>query len=253
MAMDKLPIWSPVTTGYRDVLSALAAMPGLGVYALVIVVFFNVFDFFVPLDMDGGSLILGSILRFVLSAAQNFFLVPIMIAVHRFIILDEVMPRYLLEPNQRIFRTFFGWLLALSALGLMFTSIFAQLGLPPVIAGALVVGGVFVTIVVMVRLTIFFPAIAVDAPGATASNAWEDSKGHALNIFFILLLATLPLIAVVFVVVVALGPGAQSGASGLAAIVLIGVAQTFFILVCVAIASRLFQALADRLVRSLPV
>jgi hypothetical protein len=253
MAMDKLPIWSPVTTGYRDVSSALAAMPALGVYALVIVILFNVFDFFVPLDMDGGSPVVGAILRFAFSSAESFFLVPIMIAVHRFIILDEVMPRYLLEPNQRIFRTFFGWLLALSALGLMFTAVFAQLGLPPVIAGVLVVGGVFVTNVVMVPLAIFFPALAVDAPGTTASNAWNDSKGHALNIFFILLLATLPLIAVVFVVVVALGPGAHTGASGLAGIVLIGVAQTFFIMVCVAIASRLFQALADRLLRSTPV
>ena len=248
MVMDRLPILQPVMTGYRDTLNAAFAMWPLAVIAIVIVLMSTIFDIVVPLRQIDGSFF-GSLLSFILNAVQSFFLVPVMIAVHRFIILDEVTPRYVLDPGGRIFRAFFGWLLALSALSLLVTVVLTPINLPLIVSATLIIAGIITVLVVMVRLTILFPAIAVDAPGATAANAWADSKGHGFGIFLIFLLAVLPLMLVVVAVVFTLGFGERVGLGlGFVSIVIIGIAQAFFIMLCVAIASRLFQALAGRLV-----
>jgi hypothetical protein len=101
------------------------------------------------------------------------------------------------------------------------------------------------------RLIILFPAIAVDASGANAANALADSKGHASQIFMIFLLALLPLLALAIIITLLLGPGVRNPGTPLA-IAQFGVGavmQTFIIALCVAIASRVFQARANRLLR----
>ena len=51
-----------------------------------------------------------------LGAVESFCLTPIIIAFHRFIILDEVAPGYVVDPGHPGFMAFFGWLVALSIL-----------------------------------------------------------------------------------------------------------------------------------------
>ena len=113
MAMTKLPILRPVTTGYRDAFVAIRAMPALAGYAFLIMLAINLSEFVIP-TRAVESVIAGTILSLAVSAVQNFFLTPIMIAVHRYVILDEVTPKYLLAPGQKTFRAFFAWLMALS-------------------------------------------------------------------------------------------------------------------------------------------
>ncbi len=175
-----------------------------------------------------------------------------MIAVHRYIILDEAAPRYVLEPGQRTFRVFFGWLMALSTLGLLANLFFAPNDLPMMISAVVVLVATVLMIVVTIRLSILFPAIAVDAPGATATNAWADSRGHTFGIFLIFLLACLPIIVglVLFIVPFAMNETNQGGGLGLTEMVVMAVVMGFFLVLCVAIASRLYQALADRLLGS---
>jgi cytochrome bd-type quinol oxidase subunit 2 len=175
-----------------------------------------------------------------------------MIAVHRFVILGEVTTSYVLEPNQRVFRAFFGWLLALSVIGLFAVMLFAPNALPASLSLAIVLIVMVLMIVVTLRLSILFPAIAVETPGATARNAWADSKQHTFSIFLIFLLAIVPLvIGALFVLFpFVLGDDGQGAALGLPAMIIMSVVQMFATILCVAIASRLYQALADRLLRA---
>lgn len=247
--MTKLPVWRPATTGYRDAWSAIRAMPMLALYTLLITFAVGLADYVVPVRAV-ESVVVSIVLGFAVSAAQNFFLTPIMIAVHRYIILDEAAPRYVLEPGRRTFRVFFGWLMALSTLGLLANLLFAPNDLPTMFSAVVVLVSMVLTIVVTIRLSILFPAIAVDAPGATATNAWADSGGHTFAIFLIFLLACLPIIVglILFIVPFAMNETNQSG--GLAEMAVMPVVMGFFLVLCVAIASRLYQALADRLLGS---
>jgi hypothetical protein len=251
MAMTKLPILRPITTGYSDAWSAIRAMPSLAGYGLLIMFAINLLEYIDPAGVVGDA-VLGNVLSFAVSAVQSFFLTPIMIAVHRFVILEEVTPRYVLEPGQRAFRAFFGWLLAVSALGLVVILIFAPNDLPAGISLGVVLIAMVVMIVVTTRLSILFPAIAVGAPGASAANAWADSKRHTFGIFLIFLLAILPILigAVLLLFPFASSESSQGAALGLPAMIVMSVVQMFATILCVAIASRLFQALADRLLRS---
>lgn len=256
MPMDKLPIWPPVTTGYRDALNAAATMRVLAVYAVLIVLLINGAGYMLP-GQETGNVALNVILGLAISAVQNFFLTPIMIAVHRFVLLDEVMPRYVLEPRRPVFRVFFGWLMVLSALTLLTSAVNSIVVLSTVAQAALFLAGTIFMIVVTTHLAILFPAIAVGAPGAgganawtnALANAWADSTGHAGRIFLIFLLASLPAVLAVFITVVAIGFGAQGiGPRMVLSVLVLSIVQAFFLFLFIAIASRLFQALADRLV-----
>src|SRR5690349_9430230 len=122
----------------------------------------------------------------VLGLGKNWFLTPFFIAVHRLILVDEVADHYRLDPRDRRFARFFTWSVAL----------WLMLALPPVAirvlslplsvispATAMSALGVFaiVAVVISVRLMVLFPAIAVDAPGATPANAVADMHGFVLD------------------------------------------------------------------------
>jgi hypothetical protein len=51
-------------------------------------------------------------------------------------------------------------------------------------------------IIVAVRRAILFPAIAIDAPGATWSNAGLDTKGSSWRVVFIFVLTALPIMVI---------------------------------------------------------
>jgi hypothetical protein len=250
MAMSKLPILKPVTTGYRESWLAIRMMPVLAGFAFLIIAV-NMMEYIIPAGVAEDA-VLANLVSFAVTAAQSFFVTPIMIAVHRFVILGEVTTSYVLEPNQRVFRAFFGWLLALSVIGLFAVMLFAPNALPASLSLAIVLIVMVLMIVVTLRLSILFPAIAVETPGATARNAWADSKQHTFSIFLIFLLAIVPLvIGALFVLFpFVLGDDGQGAALGLPAMIIMSVVQMFATILCVAIASRLYQALADRLLRA---
>ena len=249
MATTQLPILRSVTTAYRDAWNAISAMPALAVAALVITLAISVLEYVLPLR----ALVLtslGALITFLLSIAQNFLITPVIIAVHRFIVLGEVTPGYVLEPRQRRFQLFFGWLLALTTVAsLMRLAVTAFAGLSFGILFAFELVSAIAMTVVTLRLMILFPAIAVDAAGATAANAWADSRGSAWRIFLISFVTLLPVLVVVLLLYQFFGiaPRAGSGPAAIAGLVFGGVANVFLLIVFVAIASRLFQSLAVRL------
>jgi hypothetical protein len=251
---SRLPILRLVTMAYSDVWRVLTTMRMLALYVLLIVLAISVAENLVPMRVWGGP-VLGSLLGFAVDAVRSFCLTPFMIAAHRFILRGEVTRRYAPDPGQPGFMAFFGWLVALSAIGtlaLVLQEVLTAISLSP-FAGLVVAVIIIIALgLFSVRLSILFPAIAIEARGATAANALADTNGHALRIFLIFLLALLPLTVVAIGVTLMLGHGVTVPGSPAAIINLVAGAaiQIVALSLCVAIASRVFEALADRVLRA---
>ena len=197
------------------------------------------------------------LLRFVSNLAQGFLTVPYYIAVHRLVILGERTPSYALAPSSLRFQQFFWWWAALSVvtylpISLVEIEILSQTGAPTTFSYLAALAAMplilIAIIIVTLRLTIVFPAVAVDAPGATWENVMADTKGHAWRIFLFGLVATLPLILPALLLGALSGFGSLTRSwivSGLSLIfgsVLSVVGLTVFIVV----ASRLYLWIGNR-------
>jgi hypothetical protein len=256
MSAQKPPVLQTVTTAYRDVGRVIHAMPVLTGTMIAILIAFNLASLFILSAPSPGSFKspVFDLILLTASAIQSFLLTPFLIAVHRFILLHQLVGQYALAPQEPRFFRFFGWSLVITALSLfpsLLQAWLGALGSPGVFTGILTLVIMVLCFFVTFRLTILFPAIAVDAPGATAANAYADSKGNVWRIFFIFFLAILPFM------VLALGLfflGLISTSKEINLLTLAGkIASTIIgvpaYALFVAVASRLFQALGDRLNR----
>ena len=108
------------------------------------------------------------------------------IAVHRFVILGETTNRYPLEPASSRYLRFVGFAILVKILWLIPSTI--QGFINPAFSSAFGIVAFVLSItviIIVVRRAILFPAIAVDAPGATWSNAGLDTKGSSWRVVFI--------------------------------------------------------------------
>jgi hypothetical protein len=239
---------------YRDVWRVFKTMRTLVLYVLLIVLAISVAENLVPVRAWGGA-VPGNLLGFAVDAVRSFCLTPFMIATHRFILRGEVTRGYAPDPGQPGFMAFFGWLVALSAVGtlaLVLQEVLTAISLSP-FAGLVVAAIIIIALgLFSLRLSILFPAIAIEARGATAANALADTNGHAFRIFLIFLLALLPLTVVAIGVTLMLGYGVAVPGTPAAIINLVAGAaiQIVALCLCVAIASRVFEVLADRVLRA---
>jgi hypothetical protein len=254
MSAHKPPVFQTVTTAYNDVWRVIYALPVLVGSMIAILIVFNLASLFIlPAPSPGSfkSPLFDSIL-FAASAIQSFLITPFLIAVHRFILLHQLTGQYALAPQEPRFLRFFCWSLAITALSLIPSLLQAWLGAlgpPGVLTSILTLAIMIMCLFLTFRLTILFPAIAIDAPGATAANAYADSKGNVWRIFFIFFLAILPFIVLAlglyFLGLISLARDISPlkiGEKILSAIIGVPVYALF-----VAVASRLFQVLGDRL------
>ena len=225
---------------HRDVLAALRAMPHLAWAVVFILTLQVVLDLIVKQFIPRNSL-LGHDITSVLHYA---LLTPFFIAVHRFVILGEVTHRYRLQWDDRRFQLFFCsafTLFALSRLALLTTM------LPKHWMFHLIAIGIVVAVCALfTRVTILFPAIAVDAPGASPARAFEDTKGHGWYIFFLFPIAFLPsLLLLAFVgglIILALPLSGR-----LLLVPLAALTALVWLTLVVVLASRLYQSLGNRL------
>ena len=250
MAEGRLPIMRATVLVYGDLLRMARAMPALLAAAAIILLAINGLDQVLPLGMKAAVPV-----EFVMSVARTFLMTPILIAVHRFVVLREVTPRYWLAPAEPRFIRFFGWSLALAAISLatgLIESALQAISVPSfavmIIVFAVVIGGC----IVAVRLTVLFPAIAVDAPGATARQAFADTRGYFWNIAIIGIVAALPIMAATMALTFVFWPkfpadGAWSAhaVNALAMTVIDLLGYPLF----AAVAARIFEGLADRVLR----
>jgi hypothetical protein len=249
VASKKLPVLSHFVLAYSDVARALRAMPLLFGCGILIVLAVRIGeDFFWFRGMRGP--LDGNLLGLAVSAVRGFCLTPIMIAIHRFIIRDQVTRGYDIDLSRNFLR-FFGWAFLLSVL---FTFAFVTWELLNA-SGASTMTALVIFFVLLIalailflRLAILFPALAVDAAGATAANALAGSKGYGLRIFAIFLLVLLPMAVLPFLVTIALGRGVlvQGSALAITSDVFGAVIQIAITALSVAAASRIYQAIGAK-------
>jgi hypothetical protein len=228
---------------YRDVGRAVAAMPGLAITAFIIGATISIINVSLVHRIVPASSLYG---RDIMGLLGTLLVTPILIAVHRFIILGEVTQRYELKLRDPHLQIFFGWssvvyvtLSVLAPLGGISVSRFG----PPGLAIVAVAIGIWI---IFLRMTILFPAIAVGAPGATVLNTIADTKSHGWYIAGVLTLPFIPLVVAILMVLRARVVMPSLFMSVLTLIV-VGVGVTLSKFLAVAVASRLYLALGNRI------
>ncbi len=255
MSAQNPPVLQIVATAYGDVGRVINAMPILVGGMMAILIAFNLTNlFFLPSPTPRNVLSPNDLVLLAAGAVQSLLITPFLIAVHRFILLHQVTGHYALSPQEPRFLRFFGWSLVITGLSLIPSILQTWLGalgspvlLTVILFFAVMIGCFFLTF----RLTILFPAIAVDASGATDANAYADSKGNVWRIFFIFFLAILPFAAFalgLFFLGLISTPK-NTGPLGIAGQIITAVVGVPAYALFVAVASRLFQVLGDRLNR----
>ena len=243
----KLPIWSTLGAAYREWRRMLPALRPLVIDAFLIVLAISVLDEFIPACLAEQEP-LGTAISLVEAALRAFLLAPILIAIHRFIILDEITKTYAVPLGEPAFRKFFGWLFAFEVVaGFPLDFLGALRGLNATLAASAIwfVAALVLSVGLMVRLSILPPAIAVEAPGARPAAALEDTKGWALRIFAIFFVAVIPWLALDLAVFALIGRGiiVTGSIAGMIGLVFGAILQTVLLTLIAVIASLLFIAL----------
>jgi hypothetical protein len=248
MRQRRLPIMPTLVAAYRDLGRLLTAMRVLMLSAFLIMLATSVAGDLVPQRLWDQQLG-GEALGLAQNAVEAFLLTPVVIAIHRFVILDKITPNYMVPIGEPVFGIFFGWLLALKIL----------IGLPIDLLGVLqrlnwslpasmlaFAVALIAAVGVSLRLTILLPALAVEAPGATLPHALADTKGYAPRVLALFSVALAPWLAATLGGVLLLGRGAMIAGSLLAILSLVmgGVLQTITLSLTAVIASYAFMALA---------
>lgn len=197
MAAKKLPVIGTAARAWADAFNAIGAMPTVAGIAFAIMIVISLLSFaLLPGGFPGSPWMPAFTALF--SILQAMFLAPLAISVHRYVLLGETSNGYPLNPSSRRYVRFVGFAILVKILSVIPGSIGSLIPNPqrtPALAAgsgvAILVAFVIVTIVV-VRRAILFPAIAIDAPGASWSNARRDTKGCSWRVAFIFLCAALP-------------------------------------------------------------
>ncbi len=249
-------IWKAAALAWRDTGHVLRKLPVLTFVALLIALAFELVVIFIP---NAVWTHVPVILLFAgWLAARPFLLTPYLIAVHRFIILGETTAIYRLVPTDKRFQRYFVWSLVPAAMipttGRLIHLISLDMSLPSVISTVAAVVALAAMTVVAARIITLFPAVAVDAPGASWSRAIADTKGNTWRVFSTFLLAILSLaiagmtvtgLAIFLIDTVIRRWMGQDAAAILtlaaALAVWLAVIQTIAAVLVVVIASRLYQ------------
>lgn len=249
MTHRQLPIIRTLAVAYRDWRRVLLALRMLVAGAFLILVTLDTVAEFVPQSLWGQNLT-GQALDLADDAIWAMLLTPIVIAVHRFVIQDVVTPGFTLPLGNPVYQKVAVWLFALKVLsGLPFDllGMMQMLGWPLWASTLGFVVALVAAIGLSLRLAILPPALAVQAPGATALHALADSKGQVLRLFAIFFLALIPWVAVGVGDIVLLGRriGVTGSPQMMIGLVMGGLLQTIVLTLSAVIASHAFQTLAD--------
>lgn len=250
MKKRRLPIVPTLMAAYRDSRHLLFPLRTIVTSAFLILLAISVAAEFVPQRFWDQTLF-GEALGLLQDTVWALLLTPVIIAIHRYVILGEVTPNYGLDIGEPAFRLFFIWLFGLKVFsGLPFTllGVLQTVGFSPLATVIPFAAALVVVTAVLLRLTILFPAVAVEAPGATARHAFIDTKGQALRILAIFLLALIPWISAIIVTVMLIGSGARitGSAQAMVSSVVGGIAQTAIVCLSTVIASHAFMFLAAK-------
>lgn len=234
--------------------------PALIAFVILVVVHFGVL--LVP-RLLSHTLFGRIVFQLVIELGGLVLIAPFMIAIHRFVLLGETTRRYSIEPASQHFQLFTGWLVVMGLVASIpsFLVVATTPAAPiyyfdrppsPDAAQIVVLLAVASTVfVLLTRMVLLLPAVAIQAPGATWQNALADTHRNTWYIVFASLFPTVAIVLIFAVplLLVRLIPWRPAA-------VLVGymtvMAMYFILLTLVAvIVSRLYQALGDRLNRPL--
>jgi hypothetical protein len=249
-------VWKAAALVWCDTGHVLRKLPVLAFVALLVALALELVLFYIPTAVWTHVPVILVFAGWL--AARPFLLTPYLIAVHRFIILGEATAIYRLVPTDRRFQRYFVWSLVpavmIPATGGLAHLISLDPALPSVISTIAAVVALAVMAVVAARIITLFPAIAVDAPGASWDRAIADTKGNTWRVFSIFLLSILSLavagIAVTGLAIFVIGGvmGQWMGRDAAATLTLaatlavwLAVIETIAVTLAVVIASRLYQ------------
>jgi hypothetical protein len=187
------------TQAWRDAFRFFRAMgPLVAVTAALAVLFAFVWgEALQAVDLQNLSKVQSLVLPILSEAASNFILAPLIIAVYRFILLDEPTTFYRPVGRDRRSWRFFLYLMLLSlALGVF--RLVALLVSDPAQFSAL---GVIVFISAFIaysvfdaRTTLLFPALAIDVVSADVKASFHDSRRHFWRITLVKLCTVAPIL-----------------------------------------------------------
>src|SRR5262245_44409293 len=123
MATGWIPVMRTIGTGYGDIWRVVHAMPQLVLIVAAINLVFDLTEWLVvPTSVQES---LASF--FAISVVRDLLIMPLLIAVHRFILIDEVTTRYAIEFGRPRFARFFACWVALNVLATAVIAIERQL------------------------------------------------------------------------------------------------------------------------------
>lgn len=200
----KPPIIGTAVAAWEDAFRAIGSMPAVAGIALVIVIVLSLATFLI---IPNPYTLLGShwlpLFSVTSSIVYGVLLAPLAIVVHRYVLLGEVANRYPLDPFSARYVRFAAFAVLVKIVWLLpsyienfmrddeqDTALHAALGL---VGFALLIAVVIVT----VRRVILFPAIAIDAPGASWRNARNDTKGSSWRVALIMFCVAVPALIVI--------------------------------------------------------
>jgi hypothetical protein len=257
MTRARPSVFTAFVLAYWDLFHAMRAMWRSALIAVVILSAGAFTTAIVPLLLT-RNLIVQPVLRQAFLIALCFLLTPFLLAIHRFVLLGEVPTRYRLDPTRRRFQLVFGWL-AVSAFLAGVPSFLEDLAAArdPFYEMARAFDGAGPsTLVWAARLAVFttvhhllvlFPAVAVDAPGATWQNALRDTHDHIWFAIAVTFLPFIPigLLGVLVAPLLRVGNGTLIGV--IVGMLWLGACFLVALTLVSVIAARLYQAVGDRL------
>jgi hypothetical protein len=249
MAEKKPPVIKTAAIAWRDAFRAIEVMP---VVAGIAFVLYLVMSLAISVIANPYALV-GSpwlpIVSIGASIVQAVLLAPLAIAVHRFVLLGEETNRYPLDPKSSRYLRFVGFAILVNILWLIPNTIESLATGLGIVAFVLVI----TVVIVAVRRAILFPAIAIDAPGATWSKARLDTKGSSWRVAFIFVLTALPILVINGLLAwlwLLLTPQAQPSAGSLLFFSVVGAVIAIAALCAfAAAASHIYRARADIMTR----
>jgi hypothetical protein len=239
-----------VSQVWSDLVATIRSHPLPSVVAMIACAVISLVNPYVNPPHDDSALAVARALG--LAVAEAFAVTPMLLAAHRFIILGETQQSYAAALLTTRFWRFF--LLSAALAALLFVPILLARSLfdDDVLRWAFVLA-IVAFLASSSLLSLLFPAIAVDAPGAGVRRAVADLWGNAWRIFWVGTFALLPLVLLTVVAgiaqnIVSASVGAWPAQFAFALPEGAFQAATYTLLVL--IASRFYLALADRLARA---
>ena len=257
---QRLPIVVTALGAWTDGFRAIAAMPalvaiGFALYALLAIGVFAVVELIV---LHSGRSTLqwlaspaGLLFGVVNSSLQIVLMAPLAMAVHRHVVLGEVVARYPLHPLRPSYLRYIGAALALN-LAYRCADLINLLA-PPVktlpyaanVALALATFAVMIAVaIIAVRRIALFPAIAIRAPHASWSETAPAGAGNVVRILLALTLLSLPVAVAMLILYAAMPvPNWPNGMGQLVLSMAMAAVQTIFVCVLAAGMARIYMAI----------